>query len=207
MINLNENIIRRINHEIFCIFRFLIITLIILFALASVSKAKEAPLMQKQKDLQLLALIIGSEVGYPLAVQAILHQESLSGAFGKYGDVNSPFGKKSYGVMQIQLNTAKYILTKMLNKKLPPTDEELIVRLVTDDEYCIRLGAIYFKYLFEKFSEEKDYRTRWRKAILSYNAGIGNVKKYGFSYDPNRYLKKTIYKIHNVIRPYNRSIK
>lgn len=53
-----------------------------------------------------------------------------------------------------------------------------------DDKFCIIVACSYFYYLLEQ--NKGDYS----KAVLSYNVGLSNVKKYGLKHDPQNYLMK-----------------
>lgn len=148
-----------------------------------------------------IAKEIGKEYGWPETAQVIIMQETLAGHLTKYGDRKAAFGKKSYGIAQMQLNTAKFIIKKHFGHKVFSCDEEIITTLVTNDKFAIHLAMWYFKYLMNMFDGN------WKKAILAYNVGPGNVQKYGFKHDPNKYLKKCIWRLKNEIRPFNRRLK
>lgn len=145
------------------------------------------------KNLQ-IAYNIGNKVEwrgekYGETVASILWQESHAGSI-KFqnkgiilGDINSKGKPKSLGLMQVQLQTAKdvirwypYIKDKHCYGKFP-TDEFLILKLLTDDKFNIEIGSLYYKKMLEL---KKD----WSDAILSYNIGPNGI------IDINDYLKK-----------------
>jgi hypothetical protein len=148
---------------------------------------------EKQERLLTIAYYEGTKIGFPETIQSILLQETIAGKLGPVGDSNLPFGKKSYCPMQIKLGTAKDVL-KTYNMKAPKTDEELLVKLLTDDIYCIKLGALYFKMLHNKLKN-------WEKAVLSYNQGIGGMKA---KRDPNNYVRKVRKLLIEDVRKFNK---
>lgn len=129
-------------------------------------------------------------------MQSIAWQETRSGRGerGKYGIVGDrttskgkirPLGEKSYGVCQVRLSSAKDVLRKFPDLGSFKTDEELLVALMTDDRFNIRIATYHFKLQLNMFSM---YTDSWRRAVLAYNVGCGRVKKSGFKFDPNKYL-------------------
>jgi hypothetical protein len=152
---------------------------------------------EQVKNLK-LAYIIGKKVGHPEVTQAIILQETLAGKLSRYGDRHLPWGKKSYGVSQIQLDTAKDIIKMHFNHQVFTTDEDIIHALVTNDEFAIHMAAWYFEYLMDFFQGD------WKKAVLAYNVGLKNVLKHGLNHDPNKYLNKVIWRMEHEVRPFNR---
>lgn len=81
----------------------------------------------------------------------------------------SSFNKKAKssvgaeGLMQIMPETAKWIAGKLKEEYRPEN--------IYDPELNIRYGTFYLNYLINYFKSE-DY------AIIAYNAGMGNVKKW-----------------------------
>jgi hypothetical protein len=139
----------------------------------------------------------GQKIGYPETIQAICLQETLAGYLGRYGDKDKSKNLRSYGVMQLTLGTAKYIMEKHFKFNFFGSDDEIIEALVKNDTFNILLGRVYFKYLLDKFEGE---HLQWSKAVLAYNVGPGNVRKYGLSFDPNNYLEMVKWRIKNQIR-------
>ena len=125
-----------------------------------------------QKKLMKLAYDEGIKIGYPNTMRAILLQETKAGLLGKYHDNGT-----SFGVMCVQLPTAKDMLGGVMYN-----NEFLTNKLMNDDVFNIKIATKYFNYLIEYFNGD------WDKAVLSYNVGMGRVKKHGFKFDPNNYL-------------------
>lgn len=153
-----------------------------LLAFATLAQAGSSPL---QRKILLTATIEGHRVGWPETVQAIAIQETHAGTYkwtryGIVGDRGAGFGQKSYGVMQVKIETAKDVLKRYPYLGSFETDEHLMVALLTDDEFNIRIAAHYFKMLYERFGD-------WRKAVTSYNAGPSNG---AIGRDPNGYTDK-----------------
>lgn len=67
------------------------------------------------------------------------------------------------GLMQLMPDTAKWCAD--MNGELFSTE------MLTDGAYNIRLGTYYFKYLVDKFDDEKI-------ALAAFNAGEGNVSRW-----------------------------
>lgn len=136
-------------------------------------------------------------------VASILFQESKAN-FKKYqsngvvvGDGLLNGRPKSLGPMQVQLATARDlerwypVLFKLKFGPYSPTDEELIIALLTDIEFNIQCGAAYFQYLLNL---KQDYN----KAILAYNRGPAGKG------DPNDYVNKVKRWRKSVVVPYLR---
>lgn len=153
--------------------------LLVVLSLCSVSPATGHAFSQKQKHLLQIAENEGKLVGYPETIQAILLQETNagkigSGAFGIIGDHSLGFGKKSYGVMQVRLATAKDVIRRNPDIAKAYTDEEIIIGLVTDPLFCIRIAALHFRWLTKRYVN--GHRITWRQAVEAYNAGLGNIE-------------------------------
>lgn len=131
--------------------------------------------------------------GFGDTIASIVFQETKAG-YHKYvksgvivGDKNK-FGKpKSLGVMQVQLPAARdverwfpSIIKSHFNNRIP-TDEELIIELLTDYKFNIRVGSWYYVKMLQ-------LSKNWRKSILAYNRGLHNDGK-----DPNDYVRKVLH--------------
>lgn len=145
-----------------------------------------------QERLLRIAYEEGEAIGWPETVQAILLQETTAGLNGPIGDLDRGFGRRSYCHMQIKLNAAKDVLRHYDDLGSFATDEELLVKLLTDDRFCIRMGARYFA-IMTKLTQT------WSEAVLAYNRGPTGAKS---GKDPVNYLPGIREKIHTVIRPY-----
>ena len=163
----------------------------------------------QQRNLLTLAFHIGSEIGYPESIQSILLQETLAGAFGnRIGDTNLPTLKRSYGVMQVKASTARYVLklNPDIRKKYFPQfnsaklirDEEIIILLIQDDVFNIKVGSLYFAH-------QRKTATSWAMAIVSYNAGMGRAKKIE-NLKEHDYYRKIVRRLIKEVRPFNESV-
>lgn len=155
-------------------------------------------------DNLLTVFHVGREVGNPETLQAILIQES-GGAPAAVGNKASPVGKRSYGLMQVQVNAARSVLQR--NPKLVKqyfkgrsygslVDEEIIALLIMNDEANVRIAAYHFRIYFKLCGGDLD------KTVAAYNAGIGGVEAI-----PNpsefQYVISIKEKLQDVVRPFN----
>ena len=150
----------------------------------------------RQIYLMKLAEKEGAKVGFPKTIQAILWQETHAGTYGPVSYSTAPIGQKAYCPMQIKLGTARDVLVKY-KMPIPKTEEELLVKLLTNDTFCIKLGALYFKMLHDKTKN-------WNKAILAYNQGLGGMRA---KRDPGDYVKKVKKVLLKDVREFNRKYK
>lgn len=171
----------------------------------SAMPAVEVPKRGGMTDNLLIVFYVGKEVGNPETLQAILMQESGGRAHNAVGNTNSPVGKRSYGLMQVQLAAARSVLQrypKVYNKYFAGRkygsvmDEEIIALLLTNDEANARIAAYHFK-LYLTMSDGD-----WDRAVAAYNAGIGGVENI-----PNpseyQYVVDVREKMADVVRPFN----
>jgi len=164
----------------------------------------------EQRKLMTMAYYIGKEVGFPETIQSFLLQETRAGALGdRIGDVNLPIGKRSYGVMQMKVATARKVLRKY--PELVPNyfpnrknykrvrDEEIIIKLIQDDEFNMRLAAL-------NFAMHRQLSKSWAQAVVAYNTGqgaanqISEPKKHG-------YYVNILQKLIKEVRPFNKETK
>jgi hypothetical protein len=148
---------------------------------------------------------IAKDFGNHETMQAILLQESNGGTSHPVGNLASPVGKRSYGIMQVQVVAARSILsryphiaTKYFPARKPSTltDEEIIALLLRNDEANIRIASQHFD-LYLSLSHGN-----WEKAVAAYNMGIGNAnKRSGFGDIP--YVKSIRARIHKSVKPFN----
>lgn len=172
-------------------------TIPVIFCMLTFASSSEA-LTTRQKKLLNAAYAIGSEFSHSETLQAILLIESYAGKY-RLGD-----GNTSFGVMQVKLNTAKYILKKYMKSEVVSDNFSVVKLLIENDMACIRVGGSYLKHLYKEFQGEE---FRWSKAVLAYNVGPEKVKQYGLAYDPNNYVKRVQSFIFRVVRPYNRKFR
>jgi len=111
-------------------------------------------------------------------VAAIIIQESFVGdKVVRKGDKG-----KAHGIGQMHIPTAKHTL-KHFNKNI---NQDIKNKLLTDDEYAVKMTVKYYKYLMKKFRYDRNL------AILAYNVGPTKIQKTGLNHDPNNYLKKVL---------------
>lgn len=127
----------------------------------------------------------GEKIGYPETMLAIATQETKLGTYkdtnyGIVGDTKASFGDRSYGLCQVKLLTARAVLKRHPEFGKFTTNEHLLVALIGDDEFNVRIAAAYFKMMIDRFDN-------WRQAIVAYNAGPSNAIK---GRDPQNYANK-----------------
>lgn len=163
----------------------------------------------EQERILKLAYEVGSEIGWPETMQAIVMQETLAGHFGyRIGDLNLPVGKRSYGIAQVKVATARFVLNNYhelkdqyfgTRKLRRVSDEEIIVLLMTDDEACMVIAARNFELML-KFS-----KGRWAPAVAAYNQGWGRARDME---NPRtfKYVKEIVHRIKKEVRPFNKVV-
>lgn len=154
---------------------------------------KPYKLNNKQDHLMQIAREEGTAIGWPETVQAILLKESTAGLNGPIGDHINGFGKRSYCHMQVKIPAARHVLANYDDLGTFKTDEELLVKLLTDDRFCIRVGARYFELMYQSTKS-------WSKAVLAYNRGLGGARK---GVDPMNYVSGVKERIKTLVKPYN----
>jgi len=101
--------------------------------------------------------------------EAKLHNIDVNLVFGviwtesKF-DSNAVSSAGAMGLMQIMPTTGEWLAEKL--------GEEFYPERLFCTEFNIRLGVFYLRYLIDKFECEE-------RALAAYNAGEGNVKKWG----------------------------
>ncbi len=158
----------------------------------------KAWLTGEQLDLLSLTFKIGYEDGresHAKFLQAVLMQETIAGQLGRLGHMSAPLGKRSYGVMQVKVSAARDVLRHKPKFGHFRTDEQLIARLISDDEFNIRIASAYLKYLRKRF--DSDYQ-----ALVAYNVGPNAAKRV---VDPSkfRYVRRVERYLANVVEPFN----
>lgn len=148
---------------------------------------------------------IAKEFGHHETMQAILLQESNGGTAHPVGNLKSPVGKRSYGIMQVQVVAARSILTRypaVAEKYFPDrkvsaiTEEEIIALLLRNDEANIRIAVYHFN-LYLSLS-----KGNWDKAVAAYNMGIGNANKRS-SFENVPYVQSIQSRIKKTVKPFN----
>lgn len=168
-------------------------------------KSTPAFISKSLADNMKMVFAIGREVGNPETLQAILLKETSGGTSILIGNRNSPVGKRSYGVMQVQVVAARSVLQrypKVFARYFPNRtynsvlDEEVIALLLTNNEANIRIAAHHFQ-LYLSLCEGD-----WEKAVAAYNAGIGAVQNIAVPAE-FQYVIDVKNKIETIVRPFN----
>lgn len=156
-------------------------------------------LTEEQVDLLKLAYDIGYQDGgeqHASLLQSTLLQESIAGQLGRVGHRAAPVGKRSYGVMQIKVTAALDMLEEHPQLGVSRTDEDLIVRLMTDDEFNIRIASKFLLYLRDKTNSDAE-------ALVAYNMGLRASKRFE-AHEELRYVKSINRYFETVVVPFNR---
>lgn len=122
----------------------------------------------KQYSILRRAMQFGEPYDLELTMMAIALQESSAGRFGPVGDIGNGFGRRSYGVMQVKKQTAKHVID-YYDMTMPKTDEELIARLIYDEDYNMTIALHYLLLLRES-------GMGWRELVTAYNQGPGGAR-------------------------------
>lgn len=138
----------------------------------------------------------GIQIGFPDTIPAILLQETNGGK-------NQKSKQSVFGVMQMKVSTAKYIMSDILNYDNIPSNKTIKHILTNDDKFAIYLAAVYFKYLYDMFIDRGNSPAiSWRLAVLSYNAGPSAIATKGKVNNSHRYISG-INKNIKIIKSYN----
>jgi len=121
-------------------------------------------LTDRQFYILKLARDIGKEDDLSLTLMGIVMQESRAGETQRVGHMSAPIGKRSYGVMQVKVTAARDVLKEYPEFGEFYSDEELIGRLLYDDEFNIQISLGYIKLL-------KKRGLSWHEILLAYNLG------------------------------------
>jgi hypothetical protein len=130
-------------------------------------------LTPEQIDLLGMAYSIGYKDGgaaHARLVQAVLLQETIAGLLGRLGHLSAPLGKRSYGVMQVKVVAAHDVLRHHPELGKFHTDDQLITRLMTDDEFNIRVASAYLKFL-------RKHKRNDQQALVAYNIGMNAARR------------------------------
>lgn len=158
----------------------------------------KAWLTGEQLDLLSLAFKIGYEDGgdsHAKFLQAVLMQETIAGQLGRLGHMSAPLGKRSYGVMQVKVSAARDVLRHKPKFGHFRTDEQLIARLIADDEFNIRVASAYLKYLRKRSGSD-------HQALVAYNVGP-NAAKRVVNPAQFRYVRRVERYMAKVVEPFN----
>lgn len=150
---------------------------------------------------------IAKNIGHPETMQAILMQESGGGVANPVGNLKSPVGKRSYGIMQVQVVAARSILTRYpetFERYFPDrkyssvSDEEIIALLIRNDEANIRIATQHFGLYLSLSNGD------WNKAVAAYNMGIGNANKRSDHANVS-YVKEIKARMIKLVKPFNKN--
>jgi len=155
-------------------------------------------LSPEQYKLLELAHEVGLEDGdeqFAETLQAVLLQETIAGQLGRIGHMTAPVGKRSYGVMQVKVSAARDVLRKHTEMGRFHSDEELIVALMTDDEFNIRVASKFLKHLQENTKSVA-------ASLVAYNIGLRASRKI---VKPNqfKYVVRTQRNLDEVVKRFN----
>lgn len=149
---------------------------------------------------------VASEYGHPEVLQAMLMQESNGGTHPTLvGSPNAPISKRSYGVMQVQVATARHTLERyehLRDKYFPNrdikrvSDKEIRMMLLKNHAANIEIAAVLFNLYLQISNGNVD------RAIAAYNVGIGGVKKLR-SPSKFKYVREVRQKLKMVVKPFN----
>ncbi len=156
-------------------------------------------LTEEQVGLLKLAYDIGyQDAGeqHAILLQSTLLQETIAGQLGRVGHRAAPVGKRSYGVMQIKVAAALDVLDGHPQLGASRTDEELIVRLMTDDAFNLRIASKFLLFLRNKTNSDAE-------ALMAYNMGLRASKRFE-AHEDFYYVKSITRYFESVVVPFNR---
>lgn len=162
----------------------------------------KAWLTDEQVELLKLAYDVGVEekdVRHARTLQAILMQETHAGLMGRIGHLSAPVGKRSYGVMQVKVSAASDVLKRHPELGKFKSVEELIAKLLTDDEFNIRVASKHVQYLNKHTKSDAH-------ALMAYNLGLSASKRYK-SHTSFKYVKGVKRFYAKVVMPFNRKFR
>lgn len=155
-------------------------------------------------DNMKLAYAIGSEIGHPETMQALMLQES-GGRSAVIGNKNASVSKRSYGIMQVQIVAARSVMQRYpdIKERYFPdrrsssiTNQELVDLLLSNDEANIRIAAYHFR-LYLSIA-----KGNWDRAVAGYNMGIGNAIHLHNPSDVD-YVVSVKQKLNKIVKPFN----
>lgn len=131
-------------------------------------------------------------------LQAVLLQETIAGQLGRIGHMTAPVGKRSYGVMQVKVSAARDVLRDHPDFGGFRSDEELIVELMSDDVFNMRIASKFLLHLKDR-TETED------AALVAYNIGLRASRKIA-SPDKFKYVVRTRRNLTEVVQQFNQTI-
>lgn len=139
--------------------------------------AQQYSFSAEEKKLMRHAYKLGKPHDLGMAMMGVLVQETRIGRFGPVGDLRHGFGRRSYGVMQLKLYTAKDVIDFIcphLDEGFR-TDEEIIAKLLYDDYWNMEVAACFLAHL-------QSQGLSWRETLVAYNEGLRGSRRYGYSH-------------------------
>jgi len=185
------------------LFNKILITLLFVIIFPLMASAEERPAGRSTilpyGKLMSVAYEEGKKIGSPETIQGLLLRETNGGRYR--GAAKAAQNDPCYGVMQIKLDTAKFVLAKIwgLPKSDLLPDHQLRQKIRDDDAFNIKIATAYFKYLLSRFSGP----TRWDKAVLSYNFGPYHLQLDDKAYDLGGYVKSVRTLINTDVQRFN----
>lgn len=129
-------------------------------------------------------------------MQALLLQESMAGELGRIGHMTAPVGKRSYGVMQVKVSAARDVIASHPEFGRFQSDEELIVRLMGDDEFNMRVASKFLGMLRRNTLSVDE-------ALVAYNIGLEGSKTVAEPVN-FKYVQSVHSNMQGVVKPFNR---
>jgi hypothetical protein len=166
---------------------FLVILLAIILVININTAVAAEWALHSDSDIAKIVWAEGETIGYPETLLAIATIETKLGSYKKtdygiVGDTYAVFGDRSYGLCQVKLQTARFVLRTHPELGTFKTDEHLLVALITDNEFNAKVGARYYQMMLNRFGS-------WRQALIAYNAGPANAEKWR---DPLNYADRAL---------------
>jgi hypothetical protein len=130
----------------------------------------------------LLASKVGKDHSKERLMMALLWRETRAGKFGPVGDLKNAFGKRSYGLWQMKVATAKDVLKRYPeiwgDQKKWRSEEEIIARLITDNDFAARMALGNIRRLEAK-------GVPYKRIPLAWNEGYSGSQ--GLDYDDHAF--------------------
>ena len=124
----------------------------------------------------------------PYDVCAIMLNETSA----KTHYVGDKFLKKfhrSYGIMQVRLSTAKFLINYYNLKEFKNFSDEIILsKLIFDKNFNILMANLFFKYLYNKYNHNLE------KTVIAYNSGYYDPKNISYY---KRFLENKLFLLKN----------
>jgi hypothetical protein len=134
---------------------------------------------------------------HALLLQGMLMRESLAGDFGRIGDIDARVGRRSYGVLQVKVGTAGDVLAAHPALGRFDTAEALIIRLVTDDLFNIRVASKHLALLRRRADSDG-------QAVMAYNLGLRRARTVTYEAREHRYVRGVYRYIARLLIGFNR---